>query len=1007
MPPQGSIPPENPATGAAPTAVAAHAVAAPTAPAPSTPPPGKDPRDTPAMRQYARFKKLHPECLLLFRMGDFYEMFDDDAVSAAKAIGLTLTQRTSGIPMAGVPFHQIDVYVRKLIAAGFRIAVCDQIQDPREAKGIIERAVTRVITPGTLVDENLLDDDQPNVLAAVCFPPEAPTTRGSAPSLSAQLAAVAIAELSTGALTVTLVPAAQLADELARARVRELLYPETADGKTPPRIDQIARALGISTAALPGWHFRPHEARQSLCELYRVQNLAGFGLPDGDPLILPCGALVRYLTGTQLPAGDVSPAGSGGYSRSGAALAHLAPPKRADAGEFLIIDAVSLRALEVDRAIRAGGAMSAISGTDGTAGSLIGTFLSHTGRHLCRTPMGRRLLRAWLVRPLRDLDKIIARQACVAALAQDRRLALELATELDHIQDVARIAARVALRRATPRDVVALGRSLARCAQLSERADRTPALRAHQAQLAQLAAELAPLSEQIARLCKDDAPAHLREGGLIRDGVDPELDRQRTLTTDASHWMAQYQAALVAQHDLPNLKVGFNRVFGYFIELPKAQAARAPAAFSRRQTLTGAERYITPELKDFEDKVTHAQARAVSREQALFDALCEQAATLIAPINRFGELAAELDVLSAFADKAAASRWTRPTLVPEPLLRIIQGRHPVLDARAERDFVPNDLTLGTPDETATLALITGPNMAGKSTFIRQTALIVLLAHTGSFVPAEAATIGLTDRIFTRVGADDALFAGQSTFMVEMTETASILHHATPASLVILDEIGRGTSTLDGLSLAWAIAQTLAQTFVQPSLNSHPATEPTAPSAIEDSLPSAPSPGPRTLFATHYHELTQLPEVLPGRVVNLHVAVREFNDQIVFLHRIMPGRAEKSFGIQVARLAGVPARTIELAKEVLENLSVQHAGLGHGSASTPGPSGLNEPASTGQSAARRPRGPRLDRLIAAQPSLFESHAAPHAAVSALAKLKLEGLSPMQAFDELRRLKDLLK
>jgi DNA mismatch repair protein MutS len=516
---------------------------------------------------------------------------------------------------------------------------------------------------------------------------------------------------------------------------------------------------------------------------------------------------------------------------------------------------------------------------------------------------------------------------------------------------------------------------------------RTPALSKHQATLEALARQLAPLSDEIARLCRDDPPAHLREGGLIRDQVDPELDAQRTLTTDAAHWMAQYQAQLIAAHDLPNLKVGFNKIFGYFIELPKAQAARAPAGFTRRQTLTGAERYITPELKDFEDKVTHAQARAVAREQALFDRLCDDAAALVGPINVYAQAAAELDVLGAFADKAAHSRWTRPTLIHEPVLRITQGRHPVLDARAERDFVPNDLDLGlgpTSDQPpqatpATLALITGPNMAGKSTFIRQTALIVLLAHTGCFVPAEAATIGLTDRIFTRVGADDALFAGQSTFMVEMTETASILHHATPSSLVVLDEIGRGTSTLDGLSLAWAIAQTLAD----------PAQDLPAPSQ-----PAPPALGPRTLFATHYHELTQLADLLPGRVTNLHVAVREFNDKIIFLHRILPGRAEKSFGIQVARLAGVPAATIALAKQVLENLSVQHAGLA-------GPS----PAPTVQTPGRR-AGPKLDRLIAAQPSLFEPAAPPHPALMALTELKLETLSPLQAFDTLRTLKGLV-
>ncbi|MFT3685198.1 MAG: DNA mismatch repair protein MutS [Phycisphaerales bacterium] len=867
-----------------------------------------DPRDTPAMRQYARFKKTYPDCLLMFRMGDFYEMFDDDAVTASKAIGLTLTQRTTGIPMAGVPYHQLDIYARKLIAAGFRVAICDQLEDPAEAKAkntVIERGVTSVLTPGTLIDENLLDDDTPNVLAAVCFPPESPSgatvAKNGTPSLTTGQAAIAIAELSTGHFIVLSVEPDQVADELARRRVTELLYPEasTGTGGTPPRLTAALKALAVSTTPQPQWHFRPSESRQALLEQFNVSTLAGFGLDDGNPLVAAAGALVRYLRATQLPGGAGAVAhGSGQVDRSKAALSHLRPPRVETLDDHLTIDAVSLRALEVDRTIRSQHQAPGAAGQ--RDGSLVGVFTTPAGRPLCRTPMGKRLLRDWLCRPLRDVGAISARQRAVALFCDDLRYAGELVTLIEPVQDVARIAARVALRRCTPRDIVALGRSLACIGKLRDHLTPAPALIQHAGTVAELTESLEPLAEAITRSCNDSPPPHLREGGLIRDGIDAALDEARALKTDASKWAVDYQLRLQTEHNLPNLKVGFNKIFGYYIELPKAQAQRAPDAFSRRQTLTNAERYITPELKAYEDKVAHADTRALAREQALFDDLCDRAAALIPQISAFAQTIAELDVLLAFAAKSFSRRWCCPQIVDQPILSIKGGRHPVVEELMEQNFVPNDLSLATADSLAPLALITGPNMAGKSTFIRQTALITLLAHTGCFVPATSATIGVCDRIFTRVGADDALFAGQSTFMVEMTETANILHHATPRSLVILDEIGRGTSTLDGLSLAWAIAETLAGT--------------------------PPTPSPRTLFATHYHELTQLQELMPQRVTNLHVAVREWQDQIIFLHRILQGRADKSYGIHVAKLAGLPTRTVQRAKQVLECLEVDHSAL---------------------------------------------------------------------------------
>ncbi|MGH7132052.1 MAG: DNA mismatch repair protein MutS [Phycisphaerales bacterium] len=906
------------------------------------PPASTNPRDTPAMRQYTRFKQQYPGTILLFRIGDFYEMFDDDAVTAHKALGLTLTQRQSGIPLAGVPYHQLETYLRRFIAQGFRVAVCEQTQDAAEAKGVVERAVTRVLTPGTLVDESLLSDDRANTLGAVAFGDN-------------NTAALATAELSTGQFSVLVCRAEQVADELARRACTELLYAETADGKPPPRLAAAFQTLGIAGTPQPQWHFRADESRESLCELFKVKTLAGFGLPDGDPLIAPAGAIVRYLHATQMPDAGEAAASKG---RRAGGLAHLRPPKREAVADHLLIDAASLRSLEIDRTIR-----TSIAGAISIEGSLLGVFTAPGGRPLCRGAMGKRLLRDWLCRPSVDLETIESRQRCVALLVEDRRLAKELGTLLESVQDIHRIGARVALGRSTPRDLVALGGTLGLVDGLLDLLVNAPAFAGHRKSLATVRDALVPVAERIRSMCVDEPPAHLREGGIIRTGVDALLDESRTLRAGANTWLAEYQKKLIDEHQLPSLKVGFNKVFGYFIELPKAQAQRAPAAFSRRQTLTGAERYITPELKDFEDKVTHAHARAVTREQELFDDLCAAAAAQLESIQRFGIAAAELDVLLCFAEKATQRGWTRPTVTTESGLEIHGGRHPVLEVVLGRDFVPNDLQLGVigkdADNAASLALITGPNMAGKSTFIRQTALIVLLAHTGSFVPADSAIIGLCDRIFTRVGADDALFAGQSTFMVEMTETANILHNATPRSLVILDEIGRGTSTLDGLSLAWAITERLA---------------------TED--------GPRTLFATHYHELTQLEEQLPGRVKNLQVAVREWEDQVVFLHRITPGRADQSYGVHVAKLAGIPESVVSRARQVLASLSVQHEGV----AQEARPSGRGQPKVTV---------PPPDSQL----GLFTEYV-PHPAVDALGEVKLDHLTPIQAFDELRKLKSLL-
>lgn len=931
--------------------------------------PASDPRDTPAMRQYARFKKLHPGCVLLFRIGDFYEMFDDDAVNVSRAIGLTLTQRTAGIPMAGMPFHQLDTYLRKLLAAGFRVAVCEQVGDvpakPAGAgKGIIERGVTRVLTPGTLIDESLLTDEQRSTLACVCF-------CGSPGPGMPDRVAMALADLSTGDLRVVWSDGARLGDDLLAHGASEVLYAETNDRQPPPRLAGVLKAAGVSGTPQPQWHFRISDAVEAIKEQFGVSTLAGFGLGGDEDqwLCAPVGAIIRYLRATQAP--DGSPLRQ--------ALRHLRPPRKLERHTAMVIDASALRALEIDRTIRGPAA-----GTDGAIageGSLLGIFsgrgmVAGTARGACRTPMGKRLLRDWLSRPLADIDLITRRQARVATLVEDRRSAQDLGDLLRSVQDVQRIGARVALLRCSPRDLVALARSTAQARALVELVRAAPAFAELAGELASIQQALDRVSGKILLWCVDDPPSHLREGGLIRPGVDAALDELILLKDHSAQWLSDYQARLLAEHPIPTLKVGYNRIFGYYIEIGKAHSAKAPASFSRRQTLTGAERYITPELKDFEDKVTQATARSLQREQELFGELVDLAAGSLRQIQSFGDIVAELDATLCLADKAAHRGWVRPAIVREPVLDIVAGRHPVLDELLEQSgtheqtrFVPNDTRLGVSDEPATLALITGPNMAGKSTYIRQTALLTLLAHVGSFVPAERATIGLVDRLFTRIGADDALFAGQSTFMVEMTETAGILHHATPASLVVLDEIGRGTSTLDGLSLAWAIAESLATLPARGSV----ASEGTA------------ARGPRTLFATHYHELTRLSELLPGRVTNLQVSVREFSDQLVFLHRILPGHADRSYGIHVARLAGIPPTTVARAREVLESLSVEHADATLGNAG----------AKTVASRAADVPGP----MPVGQLGLFTEYV-DHPVIGQLRELKMDTLSPMQAFELLR-------
>lgn len=601
--------------------------------------------------------------------------------------------------------------------------------------------------------------------------------------------------------------------------------------------------------------------------------------------------------------------------------------------------------------------------------------------------MGKRLLREWLCRPLSDADAVRARQRRVSTLVGDERAASELGSALESVQDVARIAGRLGLGRATPRDVVALGRSLEAMGVIEASLANADAFLEDAGELRALREALGPFGERVRLSCVDEPPPHMREGGLFRDGFDAELDEARGLQRDAGAWLAEYQSRLVSEHNLPSLKVGFNKVFGYYIELPAAQAKRAPDVFTRKQTLKNAERYITPELKAFEDKVTTAEARAVDRERVLFESLCGAGCEVLGELARFGDVVARTDVVLAFADKARGRGWVAPEIVDGPTLRVHGGRHPVLDELLGSSFVPNDCELG--DEQPRLALVTGPNMAGKSTYIRQTALLALLALTGSFVPADRMVVGALDRIAARVGADDALHRGQSTFMVEMVETAAILNNATDRSLIVLDEIGRGTSTLDGLSLAWAIAEALSGDVSRPL----------------------------TLFATHYHELTRLADERGERVRNLHVVVREWTGpggraEIIFQHLIEPGRADQSYGVHVARLAGVPPEVTDRAAEVLNTLkvhtstpgaavgvgsggrTVRHAGAGRGGGRAGSQAG-------GRDGDRAAAGDRAVGEAASQLALFA--AAEHPVVGKLRALDLESLSPMQAFDVLRALR----
>ena len=798
---------------------------------------------TPMLRHYMEVKSQHEDALVFYRMGDFYELFFDDAEKAAAVLEVTLTARhkdTNPVPMCGVPHHALDTYLAKAVSAGLKVAICDQVEDPSEAKGLVRREVTRVVTPGTVSQPNLLEGKEENLLACLVW-------RGEA-------GAGAFLDISTGDFFVRRWPhGAAALEDLGVLRPREVLAEEAS---LPPAVRAfVEREVVCRTPLADDRWLDPRRAPQLLLEHFDAQTLRGFGLEDDEPAVLAAAAALAYARETQR--NDLS---------------HVRSLQLRDSSEHLLLDATTLANLEVFRNQR-----------EGTRKGSLLQVLDRT-----TTPPGGRLLRDWLRRPLKDPEAIDLRHDAVAELLQKMDLRHDLMEDLAAVGDPERLLSRAVLGSMTPREAVALRHALTAAPGLLERLGvcQSPLLVEVAASdpLPQLASELHRL------LLQEPAPV-LKNGGVINDGVDPDLDRCRTLARDSKQLMLQLETDERQKTGISSLKIRYNKVFGYYLEVTKANQHLVPEHYIRKQTLVNAERYITPEIKELEEEVLGAEEKQLALEERYFEAVRTMVAEHSEGLHRLAAALAKLDVLLAFAEQASKRGYCRPKVhAAGEALRLREGRHPVVEATSREPFVPNDAELD--GEDSQIVLLTGPNMGGKSTYLRQVALIVLMAHAGSFVPAESAEMGAVDRIFTRVGASDDLARGESTFMVEMIETANILNYASDDSLVILDEVGRGTATFDGLSLAWAIVEYLHQ-----------------------------ERRPKTLFATHYHELTELAQLLP-RVVNRTMAVREWQDQIVFLRRVIAGSADKSYGLHVARLAGLPASVIERAAEVLANLEAQ-------------------------------------------------------------------------------------
>jgi DNA mismatch repair protein MutS len=802
---------------------------------------------TPMMQQYRELKRRYPDYLLLFRLGDFYELFFEDAHLGARLLQITLTARQHA-PMAGIPHHAADTYIGKLIRQGQKVAVCEQMEAPAKGKKLVRREIVRVITPGTLTDTQYLDGAANNYLLAA--------------HRVAGVLGLALADVSTGEYWVgeDAVGAEALLEAGLLRRPAEVLVSAEGDAALRQRL----AGLGIPlTVGDPAW-FRRDSARDGLHAHFRVSDLERFGLGGMTAGLQAAGAALAYLRETQ-----------------GDRLGHLSGLLRFTAGDALVLDRTALATLELFETAQERSAR----------GSLIG-LLDTT-----RTPMGARCLRQWLLRPLCDVAAIGRRHDAVGALVEAAAERAALRARLDRVGDIERLASRAALGVAHARDLVALRGYLR---ELPATRDGLAGLAAPLlAGLAEDVTALPDLARVLEDALEDDPPRELKEGGLIRETWSPELAELRRTAREAKAWIASLEGRERTRTGIPSLRVRFNRVFGYSIEVSNAHAAKVPAEYVRRQTLVGAERYVTTELKEHESRALGAEERMAALEFDLFVEIRARVAAEAEALLRTARALGTLDGLAALAEQAHLRGWTRPVVDEGRALEIAEGRHPVLDAAAGSTFTPNDVSLD-PDATQ-VVILTGPNMSGKSVFMRQTALLVILAQMGSFIPARAARIGLVDRVLTRVGAQDNLARGQSTFLVEMVETASILANVTPRSLVLLDEVGRGTSTLDGLAIAWAVTE---------ALHDHG---------------GRPGQGAKVLFATHYHELTALADRL-SRVRNFHVAVREWNDEIVFLHKVRPGGTDRSYGIQVARLAGLPAAVVGRAKAILAELESERAAV---------------------------------------------------------------------------------
>jgi DNA mismatch repair protein MutS len=853
---------------------------------------------TPLMQQYREIKARHQDALLFFRMGDFYEMFYDDAEVASRALGLTLTSRNNGgasdVPLAGVPVKALNEYLRRLVQQGFRVAICEQVEDPKLARGIVRREVVETITPGAAFSDDLLDGARNNFLCAI-------HRNGNEYGLAA-------ADLSTGELRLIRVEAAERETVLARLAPSELLVPRGSPESAPR-----ASGEGALVTERDEWEFDAAMARDELTRQFGVASVDGFGLEHADDVAIgAAGALLRYLR-------DLQPGG----------LPHLARPIVERPGSSMPLDEMTRRNLELVESLRGGA-------TDGTLLAVLDRTV---------TPMGARLLRQWVLTPLVERAPIEARLDAVAALASDPLARGALRGALDGVRDVERLAGKAAAGRATPREVGALGTSLARLPEVegaARRAGRAGLL----SSLLERWDACDDITGDIASQLVERAPAVIGDEATIRAGADQELDDLRSLRDGGKDAIVRIQSAERASTGIQSLKVGYNKVFGYYISITNANKHLVPPHYQRRQTLAGEERYVTTELKEYEEHVLGAAERIEARERELFDALRVRVGTHIARLQCAAAILAQLDVLATLAEVAEREGYTRPEITEEYALEIASGRHPVVERMMPRDkFIPNDVTL---TEDARVIILTGPNMAGKSTVLRQVGLIVLLAQIGSFVPAARSRIGLCDRVFTRVGASDNLVRGQSTFMVEMAETSAILHTATRRSLVLLDEIGRGTSTYDGVSIAWAVSEHLHERI-----------------------------GCKTIFATHYHELTQLADELVA-VRNYNVAVREAGDEVLFLHRLQPGGADRSYGIEVGRLAGLPHGVLDRARQVLKLLEGGHLVAGSG-----------------------------EREVASEEQLGLFAAAPDPVVERLRGLDPNALTPMKALELLAELSEAVK